>query len=234
MTPEERAVADRAATFAQENRRAIARELTDKSIYVPEQSPVSVFMAGSPGAGKTEASQALAERFGRVLRIDPDEIRMRFPEYNGSNAWIFQSATTKIVEKVVDRAFDQDQSFILDGTLSNLAVAERNVGRSLRAGRYVQLVYVFQEPVQAWGFVRDRERVEGRCAPKEQFIEQYFASRKVVNRLKQEFGGGIALDVLIKNLDGSNRKYFRNVDSVDPHIRERYDLASLSQAIKSL
>jgi predicted ABC-type ATPase len=234
VTPEEQAVADRAAQFARDNRRAIARELTDKTVYLPEESPVSVFMAGSPGAGKTEASQALVKQFGHVLRIDPDEIRMRFEEYNGKNAWIFQRATTMIVEKVLDQAFKQDQSFILDGTLSNLEVARRNVGRSLRAGRYVQLVYVYQDPVQAWHFVRDRERVEGRCVPKDQFIDQYFASRKVVNQLKQERGKALALDVLIKNLDGTNRKYHRNVDSVDPHIREAYDPASLAQAIESL
>ncbi|MHB1943395.1 MAG: zeta toxin family protein [Acidiferrobacteraceae bacterium] len=34
----------------------MARRLTDHTLFVPEAHPVSVFMAGSPGAGKTEIS----------------------------------------------------------------------------------------------------------------------------------------------------------------------------------
>lgn len=54
MTADE--LVERAKEFARRNKKAISRRLTDVSIYVPEAEPVSVFMAGSPGAGKTEAS----------------------------------------------------------------------------------------------------------------------------------------------------------------------------------
>jgi len=54
MTHSEQEVSDEALRFARSNKKMIARRLTDKAIYPPEEAPVSVYMAGSPGAGKTE------------------------------------------------------------------------------------------------------------------------------------------------------------------------------------
>jgi ATP-dependent protease HslVU (ClpYQ) ATPase subunit len=48
-----------AEEYARANRQRIARELTDWLIYIPDAIPTSVFMAGSPGAGKTEYSRNL-------------------------------------------------------------------------------------------------------------------------------------------------------------------------------
>lgn len=63
MGPDDQRIADEALLFAKANRREIAKRLTDNSIYVPEEYPVSIFMAGSPGAGKTEASLEFLARF---------------------------------------------------------------------------------------------------------------------------------------------------------------------------
>ena len=76
MTPEEKRIEEEALAYAKKHRNEIARRLTDPTIFVPEANPVSVFMAGSPGAGKTEASIELINLKGaggaKVLRIDPD------------------------------------------------------------------------------------------------------------------------------------------------------------------
>lgn len=151
MTPAEQLMRDEAIYFARSNKKAIARRRTDKLLYPPEQDPVSVFMAGSPGAGKTEASIALVNLFAdtAILRIDPDELRSEFTDYAGGNAWVFQSGVSILVEKILDCAFDQRQSFVLDGTLSNIDVARRNVERSLGRGRFVQILYVYQNPLLA-------------------------------------------------------------------------------------
>ena len=216
----------RALDFARKNKKQIARKLTDPSEYLPEKDPVSVFMAGSPGAGKTEASKELLIELQDdtpILRIDPDELRLQFDEYDGTNAWIFQAATSILVEKIHDLALDQSQSFILDGTLSNFEVAERNIRRSLKKGRLVQILYVYQKPELAWQFVQAREEKEGRRIPAEQFVDQYFAARENVNRLKQLFRARIRVDLLLKNNDGSNRFYKNGVDQIDYHIPEKYD-----------
>jgi len=86
----------------------------------------------------------------------------------------------------------------------------------------VQILYVYQEPTQAWRFVQAREATEGRNITSESFIEQYFAERGVVNSLKGEFGKDIKVDLLIKNVDGSNGMYKAGVDIIDNHIPEKY------------
>ena len=80
-------------------------------------------MADSPGAGKTEASIELLNLKdaddAKVLRIDPDELREELPGCTGENSWLFQRAVTPVIEKIHDLALKQEQSFPLDGTLSN-------------------------------------------------------------------------------------------------------------------
>lgn len=112
MTPAEQLMRDEAISFARSNKKAIAKRRAARTVYPPEQDPVSVFMAGSPGAGKTEASIALVNLFAdtAILRIDPDELRSEFAEYAGGNAWIFQSGVSNLVEKILDLAFEQRQS----------------------------------------------------------------------------------------------------------------------------
>lgn len=224
---------ERAKEFARRNKKAISRRLTDVSVYVPEAEPVSVFMAGSPGAGKTEASLELLARFApaRILRIDPDELRGEFPDYGGSNAALFQPAVSILVDKIHDMALEQRQSFILDGTLSNYEVARRNVDRSLGKGRKVQILYVYQSPMLAWGFVQAREAQEGRNIQPQVFVEQYFAARQVVNRLKLELGDRVAVDLLMKNTDNSNRFFRAGVDQVDHHIPETVTRSDLERQL---
>lgn len=229
MTPAEQLMRDEAIYFARSNKKAIARRRTDKLLYPPEQDPVSVFMAGSPGAGKTEASIALVNLFAdtAILRIDPDELRSEFTDYAGGNAWVFQSGVSVLVEKILDCAFDQRQSFVLDGTLSNIDVARRNVERSLGRGRFVQILYVYQNPLLAWEFVKAREEAEGRRIRPEHFVDQYFAARDVVNALKLEYGGNVHVDLLLKHIDNSGRLYKAGVDKIDYHIPERHTRADL-------
>lgn len=142
MTAEEQAVWDEAIRFARSNKKTIGKRLTDRDRYPPETEPVSVFMAGSPGAGKTEASLALLNFFcdTAILRIDPDELRNEFEGYQGGNAWLFQGAISILVGKLIDLALDRKQSFLLDGTLSNIQIARSNVERCLSKGRFVQIL----------------------------------------------------------------------------------------------
>lgn len=228
LTSEEKRLQDEAVKFARENKKRIAKCLTDKKKYPKESDPVSVFMAGAPGAGKTESSIELLKEFGGgVIRIDPDELRDELPGYTGGNSWLFQFAVSILVDKAHDLALEQKQSFLLDGTLAKYDLAEKNVDRSIKRGRLVQILYVYQEPHLAWGFVQAREKDEGRRIPLEGFIDQYFESRRVVNSIKTRFGGDVKVDLLVKNRDNSVRSYKANVDQIDSHLPERYDRESL-------
>jgi len=84
MAPEEKAIEEEAFEFARANRARLARTIADTGVFPSETSPLTVFMAGSPGAGKTEISKAMVEVLEqgipgvpakKVLRIDPDDYR---------------------------------------------------------------------------------------------------------------------------------------------------------------
>ena len=233
MTPEEAEIKDAAIAFAKENKQAIALELTDKETFPADRSPVSVFMAGSPGAGKTEASKALIREVGGTptIRIDPDELRERFEAYDGRNSWLFQPAASILVERIHDLALKNGQNFILDGTLSVFDKARLNIERSLKRDRFVQILYVYQEPALAWEFVCAREAKEGRRIAPETFVEQYFEARKVVNQLKEEFGREVHVDLILKDRDNSNKVYKDNIDNIDHHVPEKYTESEVRELV---
>ena len=89
---EELKIKENAEEYARLNKNQIAKDITSK--YESELNPVSVFMAGSPGAGKTESSiwliKELSKKENSILRIDPDELRKHFAEYTGKNSDLFQ------------------------------------------------------------------------------------------------------------------------------------------------
>lgn len=234
VTDAEMHIQDAAIAYAKANRKEIVARLTDTARFPGEDLPVSVFMAGSPGAGKTEASiELLASLDGgpEVLRIDPDELRSEFPGYTGGNAWLFQRAVTVIVERIHDTALKQCQSFLLDGTLSNYNVAESNITRSLNKSRPVQILYVYQEPLSAWRFVQARELRDGRGILPSTFVDQYFAARKVVDELKVKFSQAIKIDLLLKNIDGSRRQYCANVDRIENYVPEKYTRGDVEKLV---
>jgi len=230
-------IVNNAIEYARANKKRIARELTDTSKFPPDDAPVAVFMSGSPGAGKTEASQRLIERFAPqggngVLRIDSDELRSYFTTYDGTNSSLFQSATSIIADKMQDLAIEQHQSYVFDGTLSNIGRARENITRCLKHGYSVHIIYVYQDPLQAWKFVKAREVRDGRVVPIEAFIDQYFKARDSVNQLKKEFGRKIELHLIVKNIDGSDFKYEDNISQVDSYVPELYTENKLREQIK--
>lgn len=136
-----------------------------------------------------------------------------------------------LVDKVHDLVLSQRQSFLLDGTLSHFGVAHKNISRSLKKGRMVQILYVYQVPMLAWHFVQAREAAEGRRIRPEHFIDQYFAARDIVNRLKMEFDKSVRVDLLLKNNDNSHQLYEADIDQIDHHVPERCNRADIEKIL---
>lgn len=235
LSAAESAVIDKAVVYAKKNRTKICRRLTNKAIYLPEEKPVSVFMSGSPGAGKTESSKELvasiADGQTQVLRLDPDDLRTEFEGYDGSNSYLFQKAVVILVERALDYIFKNDQSFLLDGTLASYPVAEKNIQRSLDKGRKVLIIFVYQRPELAWEFVKAREKIEGRKILPEHFVEQFFGSQSVIERLKEKFDEEIQVDLLVKNNDGSTRAHYSNVTCLKPYMKPNYTVEELNEIV---
>jgi UDP-N-acetylglucosamine kinase len=124
--------------------------------------PAASFMAGTPGAGKTEFSKRLIENFTeKPLRIDTDELREKIPGYTGNNSRIVQGAASVALEKILDKVLHNKYPFILDTTFS-IGKAIQNLKRASRKGYSLQLYFIYQDPIQAWEVTRAREVEEGR------------------------------------------------------------------------
>ena len=71
------------------------------------------------------------------MRLDPDDLKEEFEDYNGNHSYLFQAAVITLVERAMDMIFKNNQSFLLDGTLTSLHVADKHISRSLRKDRMV-------------------------------------------------------------------------------------------------
>ena len=78
----------------------------------------AIFMAGSPGAGKTEVATELLSFYQNMVIIDADRFREGFPTYNGANSSEFQSGASWLVGDIFNRVSDEGYSLLLDGTFA--------------------------------------------------------------------------------------------------------------------
>lgn len=227
-------IIDNAVAIARKVKKSIARKMVD---HLPqEDAAVSVFMAGSPGAGKTETARhmmkSFLENYGvELVHIENDELRKEFDDYNGLNSSLFQTPATLLVEAIHDRALQRGVSFVLDSTLSSFEKAKSNIERSLRRERAVYVIFVYQDPAQAWKLVQAREIVEGRRVPKEVFVEQFIESQRVVGELKKVFKNQIDITFIEKNIDGKNETPHFNVSDIDALLSRKYNRESLKAIV---
>lgn len=131
MSPEEQVICDAAVEFVRQHKKELIQKLTDVQKVPVDEAPVAIFMAGSPGAGKTE----FAEDFLRlssgdledIVFMDPDQLRSLMPGYGGANAHLFQKAVTRLINELYSCVLKKKQSFLLDGTMSSFEQAEKNI-----------------------------------------------------------------------------------------------------------
>ena len=215
------------------NNPAVLIEVIAGKYHDTAEGRVSVFMAGAPGAGKTEFSRCLIrDRFGLdttlIVRIDPDEIRTQIPTYKQGKAELFNRATNKGVELLVDHCFDRklDKSFLLDGTLAKYEKAKVNIERSLNKNRAVFVFYVYQQPEVAWRFTQAREILEGRHISKEIFIEQFIDAGKTVTQLRKDFDSRLVVFLVQKNFTTHRVETVVEIEQsgaqIDNYLKEAY------------
>ncbi len=101
----------------------------------------------------------------------------------------------------------------------------------MKKNRFVLIIFVYQEPEQAWRLVKAREKVEGRRVPEAVFVEQFMESQRVVSALKQHFGDKVEITFIEKNIDGDNERPHFNVSDIDALLRKKYNRESLENIV---
>lgn len=230
-------VSSAALKYLKENLPLLYEKFADLNKYPPILNPSAYFMAGSPGAGKTEYSKSFIkilcekEPERKIVRIDPDEIRDIIPYYNRTNANEINSAAFLGVEKLLDFVLKNNQDFLLDGTLASYDTSCKNITRCLNKNRKVGIVYIYQDPLIAWDFTKKREALEGRKIPKDMFIRSFFAAKDNVNNIKARFGKDVEVWLVVKNFEQGVENTFFNIDNVDNHLKVSYTSQALEEQL---
>lgn len=226
---------EKAIEWIRNNKRVIIEKFASLQNFPGVTNPFTMFMAGSPGAGKTEFSKSFIETYPdhdtKIVRIDADEIREQIPGYNGYNAYIVQSAAFIGVEKLFDYIQDHRQNAIVDGTFAVYEISRKNIVRSLDKDRKVGIMYLYQDPVIAWHFTKIREKEEKRHISKEMFIRSFLAARINVDKIKEEFGNKVELNIAIKNYENRLEKTQFKIDKVDKYIKKEYTKEDLEKLL---
>ena len=228
---------DEALSFVKAQHKKLIRQLIDPENYIPSEKPFSLFMAGSPGSGKTEFSKNLQRQLEekdphqRIFRLDTDELRALLPQYTGHNSDIVQSATTLLFDKVFDYIQAKNLNVIVDTTFASPR-AVQNVERALGRGRRVGIFYLYQDPIIAWSYTLKREKLEGRTVPKQVFINAYFSAKANVYQAKLLFGDDIELNLFVKDSENNFVKSTRyDVRSLDEYLVENYTISQLQHQL---
>lgn len=203
---------DHSLQYAKENKKVLISSITDGK--EKEEEKTAIFMAGSPGAGKTEAAQTLTALNSNLCVIDADKFRELFPGYVGNNSDEFQRGSALLVDAALDLVLKKGYSFILDGTFATFKV-NQNIERALKKNYNVLVYYVYQDPFIAWDFTKKREEVEGRFVPKERFINAFFQSRKNLMRVKKQFQEKVTINILVKDFQNTISDFLMDIDNVE-------------------
>ncbi|MDO8610317.1 MAG: zeta toxin family protein [bacterium] len=231
-------ISKEAIQYIKHHKKDLISRFADCAKYPPTNKPLSFFMAGSPGAGKTEFSKSfiklLEEKDNKIkiVRIDADEIREFIPQFNGKNSFIIQPAAAIGVEKLFDYIQDKDQNVMVDSTFANLEIARRNISRTIKKGRKPEIYYLYQDPLLAWDFTKKREILEGRNVPKNVFIDSFFSAKENVNKIKLEYTKNIVVTLVIKNFENKVEKTHFNIDTIDSYLKIKYNKIDLYKALK--
>ena len=236
--PQEKKITEESILYIKHNKKLLCSKFASIEDFPPTNRPFSIFMAGSPGSGKTEFSTSFIKNFTnidekiKVVRIDADEIRKILPHFTGKNSYLVQPAAALGVEKLYDHVQDYKQNVIVDSTFADYKIAHSNVKRAIDKNRRVGIIYLYQDPLIAWDFTKKREALEGRYVPKNIFIDAFFNAKENVNKIKVEFGKKIMLSLVIKDFQNKVERTKLNIDKIDNFLKLSYNKEELYNALK--
>lgn len=205
--------------------------------YPPHKRKLAFFMAGIPGAGKTEfAENTINKVKPKLVPIEHDKLVEYIPGYKPEDYYNYRKAGSVLVTRVLDECLKNGYSFIFDGTLSH-EHGYRNIQKTLKAGYFVQVVYIVQDAKKAWELTRDRELVKKRAIEKKGFITTCNKINKSLSVVFKKFKDHDSFGMWIFNKNGkigvskaSTILYSQEIgsaDEVEKILSETYNVSEL-------
>lgn len=218
---------DKYLQYAKDNKEEFIKKIIHGKS--PNDEKDAVFMAGSPGAGKTEIVTELIKNYDNLVVIDADIFRTMFADYNGQNSSLFQKASSWLVEQAFQFVVKSGYSFIMDATFA-VPSAEKKIVKALKKDYQVLIFYVYQEPEIAWKFTKAREVSEGRLVPKQTFINAFFKARENVKKVKERHSE-VTLHIIIKDYQNNIAEIHYDTDNLGLIVPQRYKVEELEEML---
>lgn len=195
--------------------------------------PSCVFMAGLPGAGKTEYSKMFISELGvPAIRIDMDEIASMIDTYKPEKADLFREGATSLQNDIYEKSRKGYYPFIMDGTLAS-DKSIKSVKSAINKGYAVRIIYIKQDPLIAWRNTREREKIKHRAIDKEGFINSYERTINNLRTIRELYGTPI--DIIVKNGNNTTLSQFLSSDdeTFDKLVKTEYNKDKLKELLEN-
>jgi predicted ABC-type ATPase len=224
---------DKVLEWARENKKRIVQDYLSECEYPRSDSPNVIFMAGAPGAGKTEFAKRLIPQLSvPPIHIDMDEIAKRIDDYNPKNSHLFRAGATVILERLYDEAIDKGIDILMDGTFGHSKTI-LNVERALKHRYNIRIYFISPDPFTAWNKTLDREIIEKRSINAEQFVETYFHMLENLRKINEKFGKHVPISVVLKDDQNRLKDIIENISTVENYLQPVLTRSQLIATIKS-
>ena len=140
-------------------------------------------------------------------------------------------AALKRRDSTVAGTLKAGKSMILDSTFTPYRKIEGNVRRSITKHRPTAIIYIDQDPLVAWHFTKEREKIEGRSIPRDFFIRTLSESRENVQKIKDQYGEQITVHVIQKDYVKQTQRFIEDVEQIDDVVQIKYSVDALKELL---
>ncbi len=182
------------------------------------------FLAGGSGSGKTEFAKTINKEL-QINIIDTDEIRKLCPYYSGKNSNLFQKASSRGVDILLNEVFKKNYSFILDSNFAKFNLQEQNISRALKRNYQVKIFFIYRPLSIAKEYTKIREEKEGRKVPEHIFYQKFLNSVDTIKQIMAKYNVEIAFYDLHRNISFQKITNFDELINKDETIKKDIILA---------
>lgn len=174
---------------------SIVDDLLSEGAPQPEGERVFHFMGGGPAAGKsTVLDQGYVRLPKSAVKIDPDDIKKRLPEYrrmlkegDPSAASFVHNESSVVQLRAIRESLDRDFNVMLDGTGDGSYEKLRNrINWARKNGYKVKATYVDIPTDEALARAAKRAKQTGRAVPEEYIKQTYQNLSETLPRMLDE------------------------------------------------
>lgn len=207
-------------TWVKKNKKILISKVIGNVSPPPSTKPVAIFLAGIPGAGKTEFIKRLLGDSRDLVRIDLDEIVKLLPKYDPKRYYKYRSAANIIVDECVIYCRKHSLNFVLDGTFG-YGKAVDNIKSALKRHEVI-IIYILKDPIQAWQLTKDRELITNRAIDRAGFILSCNNVPQNLIMVRDTFASQAPIIVIKKNKTNDNFQMTRDMRVIDDLLQKSY------------